>query len=324
MTRAFPSFLITIDTEGDNLWANPREITTRNARFLPRFQSLCERYGFKPTYLTNYEMAMDDFFVEFGRDAIGRGAAEIGMHLHAWNSPPVVPLTADDLTHHPYLIEYPDAMMEEKIAFMTDLLEDRFRVKMLSHRAGRWAFDERYARLLVKHGYRVDCSVTPGISWSKQSGAPGGIGGADYRQFPDFAYFLDLDDISRPGRSTLLELPMTITRSWLRKTLPGLYEWGWIGKIANRLDYKPQWLRPNGVNGETMLRVVREADWAGLPYVEFMLHSSEFMPAGSPTFRDDESIEKAYIDMECLFEEVSNVFAGTTLAEYAAKKELGA
>jgi hypothetical protein len=34
-------FIITIDTEGDNLWACPRHITTRNAAYLPRFQSLC-------------------------------------------------------------------------------------------------------------------------------------------------------------------------------------------------------------------------------------------------------------------------------------------
>ena len=51
-----PAFLITIDTEGDNLWANPREITTQNARFLPRFQALCERFLLKPTWLTNWEM----------------------------------------------------------------------------------------------------------------------------------------------------------------------------------------------------------------------------------------------------------------------------
>jgi len=43
-------FIITIDTEGDNLWANPREITTHNAAYLPRFQSLCERFRFKPVY----------------------------------------------------------------------------------------------------------------------------------------------------------------------------------------------------------------------------------------------------------------------------------
>ena len=92
-----PALLLTIDTEGDNMWARPREITTRNARRLPRFQGLCERHGLKPTYLTNYEMATDPAFVDFGRDVLARGTGEIGMHLHAWHSPPFdPPLSADD------------------------------------------------------------------------------------------------------------------------------------------------------------------------------------------------------------------------------------
>ena len=64
------SFLITIDTEGDDIWSRRSSIETRNASFLPRFQSLCENYGLKPTYLVNFEMANDRGFVEFGRDLI--------------------------------------------------------------------------------------------------------------------------------------------------------------------------------------------------------------------------------------------------------------
>lgn len=41
-----PAFLITIDTEGDNLWQNHDRIATENTRFLPRFQALCEKYAF--------------------------------------------------------------------------------------------------------------------------------------------------------------------------------------------------------------------------------------------------------------------------------------
>ncbi|HET6491473.1 MAG TPA: deacetylase, partial [Burkholderiales bacterium] len=119
-------FIITVDTEGDNLWAKPREITTRNAAYLPRFQALCERFRFKPVYLTNYEMALSDAFVEFGRDVIARDAGEVGMHLHAWNSPPLEPLTDDDFRYQPYLIEYPAPVMKEKIRTLTHLLEDRF------------------------------------------------------------------------------------------------------------------------------------------------------------------------------------------------------
>ena len=93
---ARPSFLITIDTEGDNLRSKPAEVTTRNARFLPRFQRLCDRFGFKPTYLTNWEMANCPAFSEFAADVLARGAGEDGMHLHAWDSLPCMPLTGED------------------------------------------------------------------------------------------------------------------------------------------------------------------------------------------------------------------------------------
>ena len=165
-------FIITVDTEGDNLWEKPREITTRNAAFLPRFQMLCERFRFKPVYLTNYEMAMSEVFLDFARDALSRGSCEIGMHLHAWNSPPIEPLTSDDYYHQPYLVEFPDRTMKEKIHVMTRLLEDRFSQKIISHRAGRWAFDGRYAAMLRHEGYLVDCSVTPGVDWSTSMGDP--------------------------------------------------------------------------------------------------------------------------------------------------------
>src|SRR5438552_1378607 len=171
-----PCFLITLDTEGDNLWARPREITTRNAAFLWRFQGLCERYELKPTYLTNYEMAQSPNFQEFARDVLRRRTGEIGMHLHAWNSPPLQPLTDDDYRYQPYLIEYPESVIREKVDFLTKLLEDTFGVKMSSHRAGRRGMNEAYARILVEQGYRVDCSVSPHVSWRRIKGNPRGAG----------------------------------------------------------------------------------------------------------------------------------------------------
>ncbi len=316
-----PSFLITIDTEGDNIWAYPRSITTRNARFLPRFQELCERFGFKATYLTNYEMAIDPFFIEFGSDVIERGTGEIGMHLHAWNSPPMVPLTTDDFGVAPYLIEYPDAIMEEKIAFMTGLLQDNFGVKMISHRAGRWAFDERYARMLVKYGYTVDCSVTPGVTWRHQLGSAGGAGGTDFSHFPAGEYFVDLDDISRAGGSSLLELPMSIAFNFpLLRFLPITNRKGIAGRLAQKVN-PPRWLRPNGANRLALLKVVGMAAQRKLPYIEFILHSSEFMPGGSPVFPDDRSIEILFDDIECLFEDVARTFDGATLGQYRTRAE---
>ncbi|MDV1069714.1 polysaccharide deacetylase family protein [Klebsiella pasteurii] len=313
-----PAFLITIDTEGDNLWQKHDSITTENARYLPRFQQLCEKYGFKPVWLTNYEMAIDPVYIEFAKDTIARGTAEIGMHLHAWNSPPTDPLTDDDWRHKPYLIEYSDAAMRAKVDYMTRLLEDTFQTKMVSHRAGRWAFDERYARLLVEYGYLVDCSVTPRVNWKTAKGAPQGDGGTDYRHFPQHAYFLDENDIRREGQSSLLEVPMSIQykhSAWMNSLKQGYDRLR--GKVRSPSVH---WLRPMGGNVETMKKVVEQTLTQGNDYVEYMLHSSEYMPGGSPTFKNEQDIERLYADLDAFFSWLAPQVKGMTLAEYYQQK----
>ena len=59
-----PAFLITVDTEGDNLWRNPRAVSTRNAHFAFRFHALCQSFDLPITWLTNHEMASCPVFTE--------------------------------------------------------------------------------------------------------------------------------------------------------------------------------------------------------------------------------------------------------------------
>ncbi|ARU95801.1 polysaccharide deacetylase family protein [Tatumella citrea] len=309
-----PAFLITIDTEGDNLWQNHRKITTDNTRFLPRFQALCEKYQFKPTWLTNYEMASDPAYVEFASDVVARNQGEVGMHLHAWNSPPEQPLTEDDWKWQPYLIEYPDDLLKAKVRFMTELLEESFGTPMRSHRAGRWAFDQRYAAILSELGYCVDCSVTPRVNWRFNQGAPQGNGGTDYTHFPDQAYFIDPQDISKPASRGLLEVPMST--DYKHSPLVTRLKQG-VDKLRGR-QRAPSvyWLRPSRDNLPAMKRVVEKNLATGGDYVEFMLHSSEFMPGGSPTFKTEADIEMLYENLEQLFEWLSSRTRGMTLFEY--------
>ncbi len=314
-----PAFLITIDTEGDNLWSYPSEITTENSRYLRRFQLLCERYSLKPTWLTNWEMVNCSVYREFAHDCLRRRTAEIGMHLHAWNNPPIIPLSADDNKLVPFLIQFEESVMRDKIAVITDRLEDAFGVKMRSHRAGRWAFNETYARLLVERGYEIDCSVSPHIRW--EHGDPRVTQVADYRGFPESAYWVDLNDISREDtQSPLLELPVTILsrpRTGLLKLAEAAAKLhSFPRRVLDRLVPQTLWLRPDGRNRDTMRSVLDTAISEGRDYVEFMLHSSEFMSGGSPRFPTEMHIERLYDDLEALFEHARGRFEGQTLAEY--------
>jgi hypothetical protein len=312
-----PCFLITVDTEGDNAWAHPENLTTANSKFIPRFQALCESYGLKPTYFVNFEMATCPRFKEFGLDLLKRGTGEIGMHLHAWDSPPLIPLTANDSQNHPYLIEYREPVMRDKIAFMTDLLEETFGVKMTSHRAGRWGFNSTYAKILAEKGYLADCSVTPHVSWSQYSGDPTQKGGPDYTDFPELPYFMNLEDISKEGTSSLLEIPVTsmdmrppvvhsIARHFAFGSLPS--------RALNRFFPAICWLSPIHRDAGLTMRIVKRAAAEKRTCVQ-AFHSSEFMPGGSPRFPRREDVEALYRDLHQVFEMAKENFRGTTVTE---------
>ena len=313
-----PAFLVTVDTEGDNLWARPRQTTTANSAFLPRFQALCEAYKLRPTYLVNHEMAMCPVFREFGRDVLHRNAAEIGMHLHAWDSPPLVPLTADDSQNQPYLIEYSAPVMREKIARMTAVLEDTFGVKMTSHRAGRWGFNGTYAKILSDAGYLADCSVTPRISWQQCTGDPSQNGGPDYTHFPESPYFLDLQDIRNEGHSSLLEIPVTsmdVRPRLARGIAENLGRRSLARRALNRWFPPVCWLNPIHHSVEMTLRVLQSAAADDRTCVQ-ALHSSELMPGGSPRYPGERDVESLYDGLQRVFEWAGKRFRGATVTEF--------
>jgi hypothetical protein len=59
---------------------------------------------------------------------------------------------------------------------------------------------------------------------------------------------------------------------------------------------------------------------AGGTHLMFMLHSSELMPGGSPTFSTDSAIARLNADLEELFAHArARGCAGLTLGEFAAE-----
>lgn len=311
--------LISIDTEGDNLWdwSIGKKITTENALYIPQFQKLCEEYYFKPVYLTNYEMANDNRFVGFAKEKQFLGKCEIGMHLHAWNTPPFdenLPVRQDCVPGAPYLIEYSDQSMEEKIKIMTELLTEKFEFKPISHRAGRWAMNDVYFKLLDKNGYQVDCSVTPGIDWGVNPGQSLDSKGSNYKYYCPYPYFV--------SHTKMREFPVTV---FVNHKVIKPDKWT-ISLMARSLIHSIKgnvlWLRPTGKNLNECLfvlnEVMRSKDYE---YAMFMLHSSELMPGGSPTFKNTEQVKVLNAHIQKIFEKASKLgFDGITFREIVANK----
>ncbi len=296
-------FIITVDTEGDNLWNYKKggSVQTENALFCPRFQELCNKYGFKPVWLTNYEMASDDRFVDYIKPKEAAGLCEVGIHVHAWNNPPIYDLNGK-YPGNSFLVEYPAEIMKEKFRVCYELIKEKFGHAPVSHRSGRWVMNEEYFQILECFNIKVDCSVTPLVDWSSTPGdsVPGGC---DYSKSPMHAHYI----------GNVLEVPMTIRN--IKKTNIG----SWKHKLKTRLLGKTVWLRPAMFALSDMKQLVKQvSESSQSDYIEFMVHSSELMPGGSPYFKTNESIEHLYRNLEDLFIYIQkNGYIGTTLSEYS-------
>ena len=317
MCNKIKYFIITIDTEGDNLWDHRLgdTITTENARFIPRFQKLCNIYNFKPVYMVNYEMVQDSFFVDFARNTIEKEQAEIGIHPHAWNNPPYYELKEHYNDYGlPYLIEYPETIMQEKFGVLFNLLKETFQCDIVSHRSGRWTMNQTYFDLLIQYGIKIDCSVTPHISWKKAKGLSENSKGSNYKNSPEEPFIIKHSYTEH----TLTEIPLTIRKlRYLFFNKAKLFQPKYIAStIINTIRGKPTWLRPIGNNLPDMLTLIKYVQNSESDYLMFMLHSSELMPGGSPNFKDIESIKKLYGHLKILFDTISNNFQGITLRDY--------
>ncbi|BFK64088.1 polysaccharide deacetylase family protein [Dorea formicigenerans] len=296
-------FIITVDTEGDNLWNwnEGEKITTQNVKAIPKFQALCERFEFKPVYLINYEMAMNDELVEYLKEKAKKNLCEIGIHIHAWNTPPVYKLEGK-YNGNPYITEYPKEIMLEKVTFLKNLIEDRFDTKVISHRSGRWATNEEYFKVLKEVGIKIDCSVTPEINMSM-------LAGRSCKKGPNYTHFQKNTYSICDG---IIEVPMSTRK--VRRLVNGSLQ----HKIKCLLLGDALWMRILSENITDVKYLKNKIEKENkCNYIEFMLHSSELMPGGSPYFPSDKDVDQLFESLKRVFKDFSqNGYTGVTLKQY--------
>ena len=311
------AFFITIDTEGDSLWNNPGidEIKTENVLWIPRFQELCEKYEFIPIWLTDYEIICDERYVNYIKEKNRKGLCEVGIHVHARNNPPIYKLEGEIDHGGAYLIEYPERIMREKIHYLKNQIESALECKIVTHRAGRWALDEKYVSILSDEGIKYDCSVTPGINWEKCMGITPNSHGADYSNIECTRYKLNENIVEYPvticGCNDFI-MPNSIRG---RNVLKSVYHFVKHSKI---------WLRPNSDNNLNEMKYILDtAVRNDVEYVEFMIHSSELMPGGSPNFKTEDSIAELFNRIDKLFSYAKSIgFEGETFDTWEKKRHV--
>ena len=314
--------VVSLDVEGDNQWDHGAPLTTRNVRFWPRFQDLCERHGVVPTYLLATEIVADERARDMLSSWSSRGAAEVGAHLHPWSTPPFVeaPGLRENDRLHAFPCELPAALLREKVAVLTGQIREAFGSSPTAFRAGRYGCDAGVARAIAEEGFVVDSSVTPLTSWR---GTPGMGGGG-----PDFSGFTAQPfRVAGTGTPGLIELPVTVLQAYrVFDRFPALMRpYGWLPVRAFRkivlrsyLKSQPMWLAPYPhYRPRDFALVWRRAEEAGMPVAVMNFHSSELMPGGSPFRPTPASIEDLYSCLDRFFAYVcgrGGSFSGMTSA----------
>jgi len=130
-------------------------------RSAARLQLTARKYGFKPVWLIGVEALKHPEVLEpmarWQRD----GEAEVGGLLDPVAVPPLVELGPLAEGRRPFLTDFPESVMEEKLTWFATSLESAMGHRAVSIRATRPSVDDRYYTLLAKHGFKVDLTVAP-------------------------------------------------------------------------------------------------------------------------------------------------------------------
>jgi peptidoglycan/xylan/chitin deacetylase (PgdA/CDA1 family) len=285
--------LVGIDTEGDNQWdAAARE----NQRFeniyaLPRLHALFAKHGVRPTYVATYPVATDPRSAEVLRGLRAGGDCEIGAHHHAWETPPCTP---GDVRRHAYASLLPLRQFERQLARLTAAIESAVGRRPVSYRSGRFGFAAAHVAALEAEGYLVESSVAP-LFYEAHKGGP------EFVEAPLRPYFLAYDNATRPGTSSVLEVPVSAA---LDRHLPRRLQYAYARaprpyttkRLLRALRIvRMRWLRPSYSSLEDMIALARELARRHEPVLNLLFHSSEAIVGGSPYNRTQAELD-AFLD----------------------------
>ncbi|HOD74081.1 MAG TPA: hypothetical protein PKM13_06050, partial [Candidatus Bipolaricaulis anaerobius] len=314
-----------MDTEADNQWVFDGRITLDNLRCLPRFQALCERFGFIPTYLVAMEVLQDQGTVQRLRGRQDEGRAEVGAHLEPWTTPPYMACERENPALQMFPSRLPAPWLERKLHTLTEGIAERFGRSPRSFRAARWGLGASMVEALVEQGYRVDCSVTPKTSWA-DAGKGVLLGGPDYRHAPAKPYRLSREDVCLSGESGLLEVPVTVLYtgplvregSRAARCFSALPE-SPAKRLLDRVVFRKKWLRISPASRRGDWRAIhRAAARGGIEVLEFMIHSSELAPGTSPLTQTEREAEGVFRRLEEMFGDYRDLgVEGCTLSALA-------
>lgn len=291
---------ITIDVEEEGLFRGKYDscnASVTNVSQLLRLDSIFMEWAIRPTLLTTYPVVTNETALNLLLELQERWKAEIGAHLHPWNTPPLQTL--------PYPEPVPSEFMSEELlkAKLETLMRGLCRggIEPTSFRMGRFNMGPRMFSVLQETGIKVDSSIAPMQRY---------YGGPDHLAAPTDPYFPDPMDPRRPGGSKILEAPLTtvpLTRN-LGLRLQALDESiiprasvSWFAMCLGTLS-----VQPLGSGLRRMKAAALAHSARGGQVLTLFFHSSELIAGGSPELPTSKHVNRflnqlrAFIEWLCL------------------------
>lgn len=278
--------VITIDVEEEGLFSGsyPRSgAGVANVAELRRLEFIPWEFGFPLTLLTTYPVAQDPAAREVLVSWQQERGAEIGVHLHPWNTPPFRDLPGPEPIATAKL---PPALVKAKLRSLVDCLTENFQEHPRSFRMGRFDWSWDLLNLLPGFGLHVDSSMVP-LTFK----------GDGHKNFlaPADPFWLEVP--SSPGLG-LLEAPVTMVPVWaasaravhrLAGQLPGKAGAALLSgyRFVGAAGIHPAWFPRFSMRLAASLHRRR-----GGQVLTLFLHSSELLPGGSPDFPDAASVDR--------------------------------
>lgn len=271
---------LSVDVEEEGLFSGryaARAEGLRNVARLERLAFVSEEFGVPLTLLGTWPVYSDAGCAAILRRWQDARGAELGCHLHPWNTPPLDDPAAQAWTPSEAM---PEELLDAKLAALAAACAQVSGHAPTSFRMGRFDLGPKVLGLLPRHGLRVDSSIVPCCFCAARPQS-----------------FLSPCD-PYPLAEGLWEVPLT-----MQPLSHGLRALAWraagmLGPgagtallrrfhVLGAAGTMPVWQPLASIKLGARLHLAR-----GGRVVQLFLHSSELMPGGSPELPDEAAVER--------------------------------
>ena len=271
--------IISLDVEEEGLFSGSYERlkpTVHNVQHLTVLKQLSLEFGIPLTLLCAHSVFMDKKACLVLEDLRDNAAAEIGAHLHHWNTPPLSSGSGSGSPERTHKLN--PELLRQKLKTLLSAGRDFQGEPLRSFRMGRWDLKAELLPMLAEEGIKVDSSICPLRAFN---------GGADHFLSPSDPYWRQTPS----GR--ILEAPISQLAIFpaLAKTWHGL--WRKKPKILDSFHFfAAMSANPLWHSAQVMRQAARTHISRGGKILNLFLHSSELMPGGSPHIPDQAAAKR--------------------------------